>query len=67
MSEYNIIASTSEATVVSEYIPTVDTSNHYQSEAQLEEQFIKDLCSIGYTYLDINEENDLLINLRHQL
>lgn len=67
MSEYNIIASTSEATVVSEYIPTVDTSNHYQSEAQLEEQFIKDLCSIGYTYLDIHEENDLLINLRHQL
>ena len=67
MSEYNIIASTSEATVVSEYIPTVDSSNHYQSEAQLEEQFIKDLCSIGYTYLNIHEENDLLVNLRHQL
>ena len=41
MSQYNIIVSTSEATVVSEYEPQSARSDAYQSEAALEKAFIK--------------------------
>lgn len=67
MSEYNIIATANEATVVAEYTPEPSKNHEYQSEAQLEKQFIKDLQSLGYTYLDIHQEKDLLDNLRKQL
>ena len=67
MSEYNIIAAANEATVVAEYTPEPSKNHEYQSEAQLEKQFIKDLQSLGYTYLDIHQEKDLLDNLRTQL
>ena len=43
MSEYNIIVSTAEATVVSEYEPQKTRSDAYQSEADLEKAFIKQL------------------------
>ncbi|MBE6521670.1 MAG: type I restriction endonuclease subunit R [Thermoplasmata archaeon] len=67
MSTYNIIASTDECTVVSEYTPVKKRSDAYQSEAALEEQFIKDLQSQGYEYIRINSEDDLKNNLRKQL
>ena len=67
MSTYNIIASTDECTVVSEYIPVKKRSDAYQSEAALEEQFIKDLQSQGYEYLKIDSEDALISNLRKQL
>ena len=67
MSTYNIIASTDECTVVSEYIPVKKRSDAYQSEAALEEQFIKDLQSQGYEYLKIDSEDALISNLREQL
>lgn len=38
-STYNILASTDEATVVSEYTPSPSTSETYQSEADLEREF----------------------------
>lgn len=37
---YNIIAETNEATVVSEYIPLARRKCSYQSEAELEKNFI---------------------------
>ena len=40
---YNIVVSTDEYTVVSEYIPEERKSSSYQSEADLEEAFIKQL------------------------
>ena len=41
---------------------------HYnQSEDDLEKEFIKNLQSIGYEYLLINNEDDLIINLRSQI
>ena len=66
-STYNILASTDEATVVSEYIPSQSTSETYQSEADLENEFIALLTRQGHEYLQIHEEKDLIDNLRHQL
>lgn len=64
---YNIIAETNEATVVSEYIPPERRKRSYQSEAELERNFIGDLQEQGYEYLAINTEDDLVENLRTQL
>ena len=41
MGSYNIIAATTESTVVSEYIPEPRKSDAYQSEAALEKEFIR--------------------------
>ena len=38
---FNIIAETNEATVVTEYKPIASNSALYQSEAELEKEFIK--------------------------
>jgi len=67
MSQYNIIAESSEYTVVSEYEHVVSASNAYQSEAELEKEFIHLLEQQGYEYLDIHTEADLVSNLRTQL
>lgn len=67
MSQYNIIVSTSEATVVSEYEPQQTRSDAYQSEAALEAAFIKMLTEQGYTWLPIHSSDELVKNLRVQL
>ena len=60
---YNVVASTSENTVVAKYEPAA-RSNAYQSEAELEREFIRMLEGQGYEYLRIRTEADLLPNLR---
>ena len=67
MSQFNIIVSTAEATVVSEYEPQQTRSDAYQSEAALEAAFIKQLTEQGYTYLPIHSSDELVANLREQL
>ena len=67
MSFYNVVAETNENTVVHEYNPKKVRSEHYQSEAELEKEFIKMLCEQGYEYLSIKTENDLKNNLREKL
>ena len=67
MSQYNIIAESQEYTVVSEYEKAVQTSDAYQSEADLEKEFIHLLGEQGYEYLPIHKEADLISNLRTQL
>ena len=64
---YNVVATTSESTVVAEYEPLKDRPDSYQSEADLELQFIKDLMDQGYGFLKIGSETDLIANLREQL
>ena len=64
---YNIIAETEEATVVSEYSPIYGKSDNYQSEADLEKEFIRQLQTQGYDYLHIHSEEDLIKNLRKEL
>lgn len=67
MSQYNIIAESAEYTVVSEYEHAVSTSEAYQSEAELEKEFIRLLGEQGYEYLPIHTEADLVSNLRTSL
>lgn len=67
MSQYNIIVSTAEATVVSEYEPQQTRSDAYQSEAALEAAFIKQLTEQGYEYLQLDCTTALIENLRLQL
>ena len=67
MSYFNIIAQSSESTVVTEYKPQAKRSEAYQSEAELEKEFIRLLCELGYEYLTIHKEKDLIDNLRAQL
>jgi type I restriction enzyme R subunit len=67
MSLYNIVVSTEEATVVSEYVAEYYVSNSYQSEAALESEFIRLLQTQGYEYLQIHNEASLVTNLRRQL
>ena len=64
---YNMILTTNESTVVAEYEPQPRRSDAYQSEAALEQAFIKMLSEQGYEYININNENDLINNLRKQL
>ena len=67
MSYFNIVAETSENTVVTEYTPVKSRSTNYQSEAALEAEFIRMLQEQGYEYLKINSEKELIDNLRTQL
>ena len=67
MSQYNIIAESQEYTVVSEYDHVATPAEAYQSEADLEKEFIKLLGEQGYEYLPIHTETDLISNLRTQL
>lgn len=67
MSYFNIIAQSSESTVVTEYKPQSKRSEAYQSEADLEQEFIRLLCELGYERLTIHKEADLITNLRTQL
>ena len=67
MSIYNLIAASNESTVVTEYIPDTARSDAYQSEAELEREFIRLLTAQGYEYLAIHDETALIANLRMQL
>lgn len=67
MPYFNIVAATSENTVVTEYEPVKARSSNYQSEAELEKEFIRMLTEQGYEYLQIHTEKDLIANLRTQL
>jgi type I restriction enzyme, R subunit len=67
VSYFNIVAESSDSTVVTEYVPEAKRSDAYQSEAELEQRFIRLLCELGYEYLTIHKEADLITNLRAQL
>lgn len=67
MPYFNIVAETNENTVVTEYEPVKKRSDAYQSEAELEQEFIRLLCEQGYEYLPIHSEEDLIQNLRTRL
>ncbi len=67
MSTFNMVASMNESTVVSEYIPESRRSDSYQSEADLEKEFIRMLTEQGYEYLQIHTEAELIANLRGKI
>lgn len=67
MNKYNVVMETSNSTVVAEYEPSKRKSEDYQSEAALEQEFIRMLTEQGYDYLEIHNEENLKTNLRNQL
>jgi len=67
MTKYNIIAASNEDTVVTEYESVTKRSDAYQSEAELEKEFIRLLTEQGYEYLHIHTEAELIANLRKKL
>ena len=67
MSKYNVVMEMSNSTVVTEYEPLKRKSDSYQSEAALEQEFIRMLTEQGYDYLEIHEQDTLIKNLRNQL
>ena len=64
---YDPIVVSSENTVVSEYVTDKKVATGYQSEAQLEKEFIRLLESQAYEFLPIANEGALVANLRAQL
>ena len=67
MPYFNIVAETNENTVVTTYESLPKRLDAYQSEAALEQEFIRMLGEQGYTYLPIHNEADLVNNLRQRL
>jgi type I restriction enzyme R subunit len=67
VSYFNIVAQTNENTVVTEYESVTKRSDAYQSEAELEREFIRLLTEQGYEYLHIHTEAELIANLRKKL
>jgi len=67
MSDLNIVIQTESETVVAEYRGDGKRSTDYQSEAELERDFIRLLQEQGYEYLGVTNEEGLIANLRTQL
>ena len=67
MTNLNIISQNPESTLVAEFVPDQKRERNYQSEAMLEDAFIRQLQEQGYEYLPINDEKALIANLRKQL
>lgn len=66
-SEKNLVIQNPQSTVVAEYTPSKTRAEHYQSEDALEKEFIAQLESQCYKYVNIKSEKDLIDNLRTQL
>lgn len=65
---YEPIALSNESTVVAEFLrPNEVREERYQSEAELERDFIARLQVQAYEYLRLTSEADLVANLRRQL
>lgn len=65
--KYTLVAENTDSTVVSDYISQYKRTTSYQSEAELEQAFIKLLQAQAYDYLTITKADDLTANLRTQL
>ena len=64
---FNIVAETTENTVVTEYEPLKVRSEKYQSEAELEAEFIRMLAQQGYEDKIIHSQDEMIANLREKL
>ena len=64
---YHIVSADHESTVAAEYTPVARQDDAYQSEADLEREFLRLLKEQGYEYLRVANEAELIANLRRQL
>ncbi|WP_308873690.1 HsdR family type I site-specific deoxyribonuclease [Thiothrix subterranea] len=68
MKEYKTIAESNSFIVLDKYTKCSQVNEGYQSEYDLEREFIEDLESQGYEYLrDLNTHEKMLANVRVQL
>ena len=68
MNEYKAIAESNNFIVLDKYAKIDQPDGGYQSEADLEREFISDLENQGYEYLsDLNTLDKMLFNVREQL
>lgn len=67
MDKYTLVSENPESTVVAEYTPLIRKETAYQSEADLEKEFLELLQKQAYEYLPLASENELIANLRNQL
>ena len=68
MKEYKTIAESNNFIVLDKYTKEWKVSESYQSEYDLEREFIQDLQNQGYDYVpDLNTPDKLLANVREQL
>lgn len=63
--QYQMVSENPESTVVAEFEPGYYSSAQYQSEAEMEGDFIKRLKRQAYEYLPIKTEKELIANLRY--
>ena len=66
-SNYHQVLEDNLGTVLAAYEPHGNPGGDYQSEAQLEAEFIKQLESQGYESVSVNNHEQLVTNLRRQL
>lgn len=64
---YQMVSENPESTVVAEFEPGYRSAAQYQSEAEMESDFIKQLTRQAYDYLPITSEKELIDNLRRQI
>ena len=67
MQHYNIIAEQEHTTVMAHYEALPREDRGYQSEAELEAAFIRQLVEQGYERVNITDEKALILNLRKQM
>ena len=65
--QYKMVAENPLSTVVADYEPRYRSAKQYQSEAEMEKDFIEQLRTQAYDYLPIISEKELVANLRAQL
>lgn len=65
--DFDVMVFGGQATVCSTLPKQQRRSSAYQSEAQLEDAFVKQLCRQGYERLVVSSEEELIANLRAQL
>lgn len=65
--DLKLVSQNSQSTVVAEYVSDGKRVANYQSEAELESAFVRQLETQAYEYLPITSEETLILNLRKQL
>lgn len=64
---YGLVSENPESTIVAEFEPGYRSQAQYQSEAEMEADFIRQLERQAYERVNITSESDLIANLRRQI
>ena len=68
MTTYKPIAESNNFIILNEYVSESKVSENYQSEYDLEREFVEDLVKQGYEYVpELNNQETMLANVRMQL